>query len=247
MSMAEEIVSNEERIAEIQTQLAGEVEKKKAIELQKELDARLLAEETNKAFIEQFATEIAEAKRVAGLTDLERSIEEYNSRRALATQEYNEKLATLNSEIKAVKQAQKDEEKMYREKTEFISEQLKSAEARHAQSMQANLLTTAKTVEKEIEYYKRLAVAIDAVRGSNTAGSMNRNLGKVEKVNDAIIAPNGNVISTHPDDYLIATKNPQALAGGGLTININTMIGDDAYAEELGNRIIRVLALQSQL
>ncbi|MAO66250.1 MAG: phage tail tape measure protein [Balneola sp.] len=32
-------------------------------------------------------------------------------------------------------------------------------------------------------------------------------------VNDAIISPNGNVITTHPEDYLIATKNPGYLAG----------------------------------
>lgn len=31
-------------------------------------------------------------------------------------------------------------------------------------------------------------------------------------VNDAIITPNGNVISTHPDDYLIATKTPENLS-----------------------------------
>lgn len=32
-------------------------------------------------------------------------------------------------------------------------------------------------------------------------------------VNDAIITPQGHVISTHPDDYLIATKQPQNLVG----------------------------------
>lgn len=32
-------------------------------------------------------------------------------------------------------------------------------------------------------------------------------------VNDAIITPQGHVISTHPDDYLIATKQPQNLIG----------------------------------
>ena len=34
-------------------------------------------------------------------------------------------------------------------------------------------------------------------------------------VNDAIITPNGNVVSTHPDDYLIATKTPGSLIGSG--------------------------------
>jgi hypothetical protein len=39
-------------------------------------------------------------------------------------------------------------------------------------------------------------------------------------VSDAIISPSGNVISTHPDDYLIATKTPETLGGGG-SVNVN--------------------------
>lgn len=65
-------------------------------------------------------------------------------------------------------------------------------------------------------------------------------------INDGIVQ-NGKVITTHPDDYLIATKNPSKLGGGGVTININTMVGDDTYAEELGNKILNTLRLQSQL
>jgi len=45
---------------------------------------------------------------------------------------------------------------------------------------------------------------------------------KKNKVNDAIITPKGDVIKTNPSDYLIATKTPQELAGGGKgTINVN--------------------------
>lgn len=44
------------------------------------------------------------------------------------------------------------------------------------------------------------------------------------KVNDAIITPSGNVITTHPDDYLIATKTPQTLVGSGApTINFSVI------------------------
>jgi len=45
--------------------------------------------------------------------------------------------------------------------------------------------------------------------------------GKTVGVNDAVIAPNGNIVSTHPEDYLIATKNPAGLAGAGGEIIIN--------------------------
>lgn len=42
------------------------------------------------------------------------------------------------------------------------------------------------------------------------------------RVNDAIISPNGNVITTSPRDYLIATTNPHSLArGGSPNVNIN--------------------------
>lgn len=49
--------------------------------------------------------------------------------------------------------------------------------------------------------------------------------GKTTSVNDAIIAPNGNVISTAPDDYLIATKQPQNLIGKNTgSVNVQPQI-----------------------
>ena len=42
-------------------------------------------------------------------------------------------------------------------------------------------------------------------------------------VNDAIITPRGDIISTHPDDYLIATKTPNTL-GGGSSPNVSVTI-----------------------
>lgn len=48
-------------------------------------------------------------------------------------------------------------------------------------------------------------------------------INKVLGINDGVIAPNGQLVSTAPDDWLIATKNPAGLAGagGGITINLN--------------------------
>lgn len=49
-------------------------------------------------------------------------------------------------------------------------------------------------------------------------------------VNDAIIAPNGNVITTHPDDYLIATKTPQSLGSQTVTVKpvVNNIVNNNA-------------------
>jgi hypothetical protein len=247
MKMAEEIVANEERVAEIQAELAGEVEKKKRIALEEELAVIQQSMLDNADFINTLDTETAEVKRRANLTDLERAIEDFNARRAIAEEEFNSKMATLKNEMTEVRKAQKEEKSLYQEKKDFIEAQMESAQLKHEQTMAQNLLTTKETVQKEIEYYRQLASAIDAVRGSNTASRLTRNVGKITDVNDAVIAPGGKIISTHPDDYLIATKNPQSLTGGSVTINLNGNFLSQDIAEEIGNEIIKKLQLQAQL
>lgn len=69
-----------------------------------------------------------------------------------------------------------------------------------------------------------------------------------QEVGDAIISPNGNIITTHPKDYLIATKKPGELAGGnGLTVVINGGIFGQDAPEELGNMILEKLKLGTQV
>lgn len=55
---------------------------------------------------------------------------------------------------------------------------------------------------------------------------------KSTKVDDAVISPSGNIVTTNPKDWLIATQNPYALAGtgGGITINIGNVNGSDREA-----------------
>jgi len=72
---------------------------------------------------------------------------------------------------------------------------------------------------------------------SAVAGSGSRS------VNDAIITPRGDIITTHPEDYLIATKKPHDLVGGkGITINIsgNTLL-DERAASKIGDMIVKRL------
>lgn len=62
-------------------------------------------------------------------------------------------------------------------------------------------------------------------------------------VDDAIISPRGDIITTHPDDYIIATKTPETLGagGGGVTIQINTMVGEEEFARKMGDNIMKEL------
>lgn len=47
-----------------------------------------------------------------------------------------------------------------------------------------------------------------------------------QSVNDAIITPKGDIISTHPDDWLIATKTPHDLVGGSAPVVTITIVNE---------------------
>lgn len=75
--------------------------------------------------------------------------------------------------------------------------------------------------------------------------------GGSQSVNDAIISPNGNVITTHPDDYIMAMKDPSLLAGGAGGINItitgNSFMGKEDIAEQIGNDIMKIVKQNMKL
>lgn len=68
-----------------------------------------------------------------------------------------------------------------------------------------------------------------------------------DRVGDAIIRPNGQVIKTDPRDTIFATKNPESLANGGVVIYVtgNTMYGTDPdeIATEIFKKIRRKIAV----
>jgi hypothetical protein len=75
--------------------------------------------------------------------------------------------------------------------------------------------------------------------------------GGSQSVDDAIISPNGNVITTHPDDYIMAMKDPSLLAqgAGGITINItgNSFMGKENIAEQIGNDLMKIVKQNMKL
>lgn len=84
--------------------------------------------------------------------------------------------------------------------------------------------------KKELEELRRAKEAYDSLLGAmkeneewyirqKTALNANTRKEGYQSVNDMILTPQGQ-FSTHPDDYIIATKNPQSL-GGGAVVNVN--------------------------
>lgn len=244
-SVAEQVIATEQSIADIQKEMQTDVSATRYAELQAELTSKQQALADNAEFIKSIDAEVTEARRVAGLSDLARTIEEYNTKRELATIQYNETLANLKSELKEYKNKMKEENDLYKQKRDFIISLEEEVAERYKQLSKNNLSVTKETITKEIDYYKSLAEAINASKSGNASAVSRIQSNLVKKVDDVIITPQGSY-STHPDDYIIATKNPKSL-GGGSTINVNINGGmylDQNSARKIGDEIIRVLDLQ---
>jgi tape measure domain-containing protein len=94
--------------------------------------------------------------------------------------------------------------------------------------------------------------ALDKVKGGISSiggiiGSGFSAVGKAIGVNDAIISPNGNVITTHPDDYLIATKNPGSLGGSGIVVNVYGDVSGQELVDKVSEGIMNSLRLNARL
>lgn len=95
------------------------------------------------------------------------------------------------------------------------------SEADRLKALNAQYAALKSAIKEQEDYYlkKRRELNADFINQQISAGL---------SVNDMILTPQGN-FSTHPDDYIIATKNPQSL-GGGASINVvvNNSIADKA-------------------
>lgn len=264
-SVAGAIVANEEAIATLQANISGGKMNKDDRRLaEAELATRLQAEIDNATLITSLADEIKAIKDYNALSELNQAVADFNTKQALAQQEYsanvaritaeyNTKKLALRNELNDIRDKQDAEEVLYDSKVKYINDAQALGFSVNKEYALANLKVTAEQVKAEIAYYAELAKAISNARSGNaTKFSLIKDdisgiaIPKTTSVKDVIITPQGNY-STHPDDYIIATKTPGNLGKGAITININTMIGNREFAEEMGNKIIKQLQLQGQL
>jgi hypothetical protein len=97
-------------------------------------------------------------------------------------------------------------------------------------------------VNKLIEALTKLNFVKGVGAAISGAGSA---IGRTLGINDGIVQ-NGKVITTHPDDYIIATKTPNSLlgGGGGINVNINGAIFSEDAARKLGDILYGQLQMQ---
>ena len=103
-----------------------------------------------------------------------------------------------------------------------------------------------KVVEKLKAVWEWAKKAYDMAKDALSFGGGDKK--KEKKVDDAVISPSGQIVTTNPKDWLIATQNPRALGGGGGNINI-TLQGDFFTDDETATRFSDIIArnVKSQL
>lgn len=79
------------------------------------------------------------------------------------------------------------------------------------------------SIREQEEYYIKKKSELNAWSLENYANTT--------KVNDMILTPHGN-FSTHPNDTIIATKDPAGLGGGDLKVTINDYSGSNVNVEQ---------------
>ena len=100
--LAESFAGAEERVKELKEQLIRATDIQNIFDIKTQIKKEEDALEATKDVRKQFAEEIANAQRRAGLSDLERAIEDFNIKRSLAQQEFDEKQTRLQADRQAI-------------------------------------------------------------------------------------------------------------------------------------------------
>jgi len=255
-SVADKIVESENKIADLKSQVLAETDVKRKADLQKQLEDEQKNYDSSKEFAKNNAGAITEAKRRAGLTDLQRTIEDYNTRRALATQEYTEKLADLQNELNAQLNKQAQEFNLYNQKVAKITEIEKAGTDEYIKQSNNRLAQTTDEVNRSIALYQALASAIASVKSASAMGVSTVSVpvagkratgGSVSGGSTYLVGERGPEIFTASQNGNIVPNSQLGVGTGNIVINITgTFLSDDA-GRKLGDQIISRFKTMSRI
>jgi hypothetical protein len=203
-SVAEEVIKTEQHIADLKAQIADEEDAKKRQALQSQLDKEQQALTDSAGFTGTIQAQITEARRRAGLTDLQRAIEDFKAKRLIAQQEFDSKMIDLSNELNAIRAKEAEEVSLYNAKTLQIKELMDKADIEYAKAMDKRHKNTVDTVNAEIKLYTDLAAAIAAAQSASTAAAMRTSVAPVLSGKRAAGGPVG-----FGEVYLVGEKGPE--------------------------------------
>lgn len=257
-SVAEKIVESETKVKNLKEQLAAETDLKKKTDLQKQLDAEQKNLDSSAEFQKGNQTAITEAKRRAGLTALQRDIEDYNTRRTLATQEFIQKSADLQKDLEAQSAKQVAEWNLFQDKTAKIRSLDQQATDEYVANSKIRAKQTADEVNASISLYNQLTASINAAKSASFSSSLGlvsspvsgkRALGgNVSGDSTYLVGENGPELFTPSSAGSIIPNNKTGSGGGqNIVINVTGTFLSETAAREVGNMIIKNFKTMSRV
>lgn len=244
-SYAKAIVDQETNVKDLKRKIREEEDADKKEELQKQYLQEKQALDSKRVLFKIFSDEVVEERRRNALTDFEREVEDIYRRMIEQQKEHDKKMELLQKEL-----AENEEKRAKLNIIEQgISADLKAELDTRYQSITEYVEKSLTMLEKMQKAKERAVAGIDRI--SDMAGTSAIKKATTKKVSDAIIKPSGDIISTHPRDWLIATQNPMALAtagAGNVTINIGNVNGTDRdAARQLADMIAQEIKYRVRL
>jgi len=209
IGIAEKIVAEERKIADLKQELEEERKKeeprvKTITALTAEIKTREDALKANAELETQLAEQIQEARRRADLTDLERSVEDYLTKKAQIQLEFDEKKLQLENELALEEENKQKTINLLQDKQDQINQIIELGNQRFQDLADNRVKITEDEVTKQIAWYNKLA---DAMAKSKSAS---RTTELPQFHNGGYVATGGEV---HAGEYVIPANMVNAYGG----------------------------------
>ncbi len=253
-SIADKVIASEQNVKDLKTKIANESDTMKRSQLQGQLAAEQKNYDSTLEFRTKNADAITEAERRAGLTQLQRDVEDYNSRRALATQEFTQQMSDLDQAFKEEQQKKKDTIALYTARKEEITTILAQGNTEFKKLSDERVSITKDEVDQEIKYFQALSSAVSGVRGASKSSISNISVPVSARASGGPVSPYAPYLVGEQGPELFVPSSagnilPNGSSGGGdINITIGNLYGTDASAaRNLANQIADILSKQIKL
>lgn len=227
-SIGEAVVSQDKYIAELEKQIKEETDTVKAEILKNELAREISAREKLSKDLLAFDSEIKSAREYAAMTELEQAFFDYNTKKTLADQEYQDKLSGFSQDIIDLNEQKIKEDEILKLATEKIKKLQQESRDHYKQIMIDKTNITKENVEAMSGYYKNLE----------------------DKANAAVKAmENAKADMLFQQEMNKFTQQSQGSSNtttSNITINITGTISSKSIAEEYGDAIVKKLQLSTK-
>lgn len=207
--------------------------------------------QASQSFIQTHLTQIDQAKKVAAQSDLERALNDYNTKQLKAQEELAQQYDAIAQELEHLKKKNTDEQALYDDKVKAINKIQEQANKDFKKFMENQTQITSDNVKTQIEYFNQLAKAVSAAASGSTTQIKNLAIPQTKIPHMA----EGGIVSS-PTVALIGEAGPEAvvplgkMGGQNVTININNPVvrndADLAIIKQQVEQVLRPLFLNSK-